>query len=164
MQLSQPTFSRSVSVSRVSDVCNKSFHSRGISFGRLSFFNCQTNELCKGQIHWSTSPDSSAFKASIHFSKRAAESTHMRSRCEREAKVTTERISILCAKSSKNKARDKQQTLWRSQLLMALSSTQRWCENTSDCVYIHTHTHLCLYVHTLTQSTCKWTSTLHTKI
>ncbi len=162
MQLSRPTFSRSVEVNTnpqscvfLTSVINPSLrirYSRGISFGRLSFFNCQTNEMCKGQIHWSTSPASGAFKASIHFLKRAAESTHMRSRCEREAKVTTERISILCAKSSKNKARDKQQTLWRSQLLMALSSTQRWCENTSDCVYIythtHTHTHTCVYMYT----------------
>ncbi len=115
--------------------------------------------MCKGQIHWSTSPASGTFKASIHFLKRAAESTHMRSRCEREAKVTTERIEILCAKSSKNKARDKQQTLWRSQLLMALSSTQRWCENTSDCVYIHTHTH----THTLV-FVCTHTNSINMQI
>jgi len=41
------------SISRVSGVRNESLRissSRGISFGRLSFFNCQTNEMCKGQI------------------------------------------------------------------------------------------------------------------
>lgn len=119
-------------------------------FERLSFFNCQTKETCKGQNGWSMSLARGAFKGSSSFKERCWYNTHVNTRCEGDvARVTTKKSSTLSAKSSENKTRVEtspetmRTTLWRSRLLFLTHGEHQ--------------TTVCLYTHSVNLSTCTHT-------
>lgn len=102
----------------------------------------------------SMSPASGAIKGSIPFSKRGADiNTHegqMWARCQSDHW----KISILCAKSSKNN----QQSLLKISAAHDLVLNRDGVENTSDCLHTHKHTLVFECTNIPTKSRCIWTN------